>query len=90
MHPGDDAWDELYGLFPPMLGARNLFVLDIDLVQTSCGYGVPLMELQGQRDLMDSWARKKGEDGLVEYWHEKNRLNIDGLPTGLPEGACCD
>ncbi|KRF17214.1 pyridoxamine 5'-phosphate oxidase [Nocardioides sp. Soil797] len=83
-HEGDPAWDEFHSLFPPMLGARNVFVLDIDLVQTSCGYGVPLMEFQDQRELMDGWARKKGADGLLAYQQEKNRASIDGFPTGLP------
>jgi len=54
-------------------------------VQTSCGYGVPLFEYVDQRELMDSWATKKGEDGLREYQHEHNLVSIDGLPTGLPE-----
>ncbi|KQZ70433.1 MULTISPECIES: pyridoxamine 5'-phosphate oxidase family protein [unclassified Nocardioides] len=87
VHPDDADWDDLQSLFPPMLGARNIFVLDIDLVQTSCGYGVPLMELQGQRDLMDNWARKKGDDGIDVYQQQKNLLSIDGFPTGLPEHA---
>ena len=83
VHPRDEEWDELAGLFPPIRGARNIFVLDIDLVQTSCGYGVPLYEHAGQRTLMDSWAEKKGDDGVAAYWQQKNLLSIDGLPTGL-------
>lgn len=87
VHEGDPEWDGLIELFPPMLGARNVFVLDVDLVQTSCGYGVPLMELTGQRDLMDKWAQKKGTDGLIAYQEEKNRVSIDGFSTGLPDPA---
>lgn len=83
VHPRDDEWDELTALFPLMRGARNVFVLDVDLVQTSCGYGVPLFEHAGQRTLMDGWAEKKGEDGVAAYWQEKNLLSLDGLPTGL-------
>jgi hypothetical protein len=84
VHAGDAEWDELLGLFPPMKGSRNIFVLDIDLAQTSCGYGVPLMEFTAERPLMDSWAEKKGPEGLHAYQQEKNRVSIDGLPTGLP------
>ncbi len=84
VHAGDAEWDDLLALFPPMKGARNIFILDIDLVQTSCGYGVPLMEFTGERPLMDSWAAKKGPEGLHAYQQEKNRVSIDGLPTGLP------
>ena len=85
VHEGDAAWEELAGLFPPMRGARNIFDLAIESVQTSCGYGVPLFEPVGQRDLMDRWASKKGEEGLAAYQHEHNLTSIDGLPTGLPD-----
>lgn len=84
VHATDAEWAALLGLFPPMLGSRNIFVLDIDLVQTSCGYGVPLYEFTGQRDLMRSWADKKGPDGLIDYQAEHNQASIDGFPTGLP------
>ena len=84
VHADDTEWDELLALFPPMKGARNIFVLDIDLVQTSCGFGVPLMEFATDRELMDSWAAKKGPDGLLAYQQEKNRVSLDGFPTGLP------
>jgi hypothetical protein len=84
VHRGDPEWDSLLALFPPMTGSRNIFVVDIDLVHTSCGYGVPLHEFVGQRELMDSWATKKGPEGLHAYQQEKNRVSIDGFPTGLP------
>ena len=83
--PGDADWDRLYALFPPMLGARQVFRQSIDLVITSCGFGVPLFSYESDRDLMDVWARKKGPDGLTAYWHEKNAVSIDGYPTGIPD-----
>lgn len=67
------------------LGARQIVRLDFDLVKTSCGYGVPLMDYQGERDQMDRWAEAKGPDGLVAYRQDKNRVSMDGLPTGLGE-----
>jgi hypothetical protein len=85
VHDGDDDWAELLGRFPPMPGARNLFDVSVDLVQTSCGFGVPLYDFVEQRTLMESWATKKGADGVREYQREKNRRSLDGLPTGLPE-----
>ena len=84
VHPGDPDWADLAGLFPPLGGARQVYDVDVDLVQTSCGYGVPLMETVGQRDLMDTWAAKKGPDAIAAYWEEKNTASLDGLPTGLP------
>ncbi|PKQ22066.1 MAG: pyridoxamine 5'-phosphate oxidase [Actinobacteria bacterium HGW-Actinobacteria-5] len=83
VHERDPEWTELTGLFPPLQGARNVFVLDIDLVQTSCGYGVPEFEFVQQRALMDNWATKKGPDGLAAYQQEHNLVSIDGFPTGL-------
>jgi Pyridoxamine 5'-phosphate oxidase len=84
VQPGDGDWDELVGLFPAMPGARQVYDVDVDLVLTSCGYGVPRMELTGQRDLMASWAVKKGPAGLASYQAEKNTTSLDGHPTGLP------
>ena len=78
-------WPALYAQFPPMPGARQIVVLEIESVQTSCGFGVPLYEFAGERDELVRWAEKKGEDGLRLYRAEKNRLSIDGLPTGCEE-----
>jgi hypothetical protein len=84
--PGDGAWDELAGLFPPIPGARQVVVADISLVQTSCGYAVPLMELVGERDTLTRWAERKGAEGLESYRREKNTRSLDGLPA--PLAAC--
>jgi len=84
VHADDSEWDEMLSLFPPIKGARNIFVLDIDLVQTSCGFGVPLFAFTDDRELMDSWATKKGPDGIQRYQQAKNLVSLDGFPTGLP------
>lgn len=65
------------------LGARQIVSLDIDLVQTSCGYGVPLFDYAGERPTLIDRAARKGDEGLVTYRREKNARSIDGLPTGL-------
>lgn len=67
------------------LGARQIVRIDFDLVKTSCGYGVPLMDYQGERDTMDRWAEAKGPDGIVAYRQDKNLVSMDGLPTGFVE-----
>jgi hypothetical protein len=67
------------------LGARQIVRIDIDLVQTSCGYGVPLFEYIGERSTLQRWAQQKGDAGLEEYRRQKNVRSLDGLPTGLPE-----
>lgn len=83
IQPDQPEWDECTGLFPPMPGARQAFDMRVDLVQTSCGYGVPFMEYVEERPLMAQWAQKQGPDGLEAYQREKNQASIDGFPTGL-------
>ena len=68
-------------------GARQIVRLDIDLVQTSCGYGTPLFDYRGERPSLDNWAGAKGEEGLETYRREKNMVSIDGLPTGWLDEA---
>jgi hypothetical protein len=79
--PGDDGFDELVARFPTNPGTRSVVTLDVDRVQTSCGYSVPKMELVGARDTLDTWAQRKGPDGIAAYWGEKNQTSIDGLPA---------
>jgi hypothetical protein len=66
-------------------GSRQIVVLDIDLVQTSCGYGVPLYEYVAERHTLTRWAEAKGEAGLEEYRRSNNAFSIDGFPTGILE-----
>ncbi|HIZ34469.1 MAG TPA: pyridoxamine 5'-phosphate oxidase family protein [Candidatus Ruania gallistercoris] len=84
VQPGDPDWMELSGLFPPLLGARQVFDVTVAECQTSCGFGVPLYDFVGQRDLMHSWADRRGPEGLVRYQREKNARSIDGFDGQLP------
>jgi hypothetical protein len=83
---GDDGFDELAGRFPPMEGARAVVVAELDRIATSCGYSVPVMELVEERPTLKEWAERRGPDGMVEYWGQRNRTSIDGLP-GLARPA---
>ena len=84
-HHGEPGWDEMNALFPPDLGARQVFDVSVELVQTSCGYAVPFMDFRAERDTLAKWAETKGEDGVAAYWQEKNRQSLDGFETGLPD-----
>ncbi|CAN5543457.1 pyridoxamine 5'-phosphate oxidase family protein [soil metagenome] len=83
---GTPAYDALlektFGGEEP-LGSRQIIVLDIDLVQTSCGFGVPLFDYKAERPTLARWAEAKGEQGLIDYRREKNARSMDELPTGL-------
>ena len=83
VHPYDTDWRELSGHFAPHPGARQVFDLTVDLVQSSCGHAVPLMSFECDRGQLSTWAAAKGGDGIRQYWHERNQQSIDGIPTHI-------
>ena len=83
VRPGDARWNDLIARFTPMPGMRQIVLQHIESVQTSCGFAVPRFELVEDRQKLIEWSEKKGEDGLAEYCAKKNRVSIDGMPTGL-------
>lgn len=85
IHSGDPEWDELFPLFPPLPGARQIFDVTLDLVQTSCGMAVPYMSFTEEREQLSEWAEKKGDEGIRRYWEEKNQVSLDGIPTRIVE-----
>lgn len=81
VEPGDEEWGRLVGLFPELPGARSVVLVELERIADSCGYGVPVFELAGERAQLPAWARRKGEEGLARYKAQKNRESIDGLPA---------
>jgi hypothetical protein len=69
-------------LFNLPLGTRQFIYAKISRVQTSCGFGVPLFTFISDRNTLNEWAIKKGNQ-LRQYVHDKNLESIDGLPTAL-------
>jgi Pyridoxamine 5'-phosphate oxidase len=86
-HTNDAEWSELAEHFPAHRSARQIFDLSIDMVQTSCGYAVPFMDYQSERDTMQKWVDAKSDTELRDYWVEKNTKTIDGMDTDVPTGA---
>lgn len=84
LHRGDEGWPELADLFPAHRSARQIYDVTVDLVQTSCGYAVPFMEYQAERETMQKWVDDKSDADIRDYWQQKNQQTIDGLPTGVP------
>ena len=82
-HPRDAEFKKYSNLFPDHRGARQIYYLNFDLVQTSCGFGVPLMEYKGQREDLHHWTVKKENSGIENYWKEKNSVSIDGYDTRI-------
>ncbi len=84
--PGEPAFDEVVALHPAHPSTRAVITVDVSRVSDSCGWGVPVMELAGERDLMRLHAEKKGPAGMSEYRAERNARSIDGLPGFPVEG----
>ena len=85
VHQNDQEWSELFSHFTPLPGARQIFDLVIEMVQTSCGFGVPYLSYDKERPLLADWAIKKGDEGVQNYWQEKNQVSIDNIPTHIIE-----
>ena len=84
LHPRNDGWNEALTQFPKMAGSRQIFEMDIDLIQTSCGTGVPFMSFQGERGPTEllPFYEEMGEKDVANYWARKNAKSIDGKDTG--------
>lgn len=83
IHRRDPDWDELNGHFPPFDGARQVYDMTVDLVQTSCGYAVPQYDHKADRDTLIKWTDDRGADGVTAFWKDRNAKTIDGAPTGI-------
>ena len=81
VHVGDRDWDTLAAHFPDIPGARQIYDLNIDLTQSSCGYAVPRMAFEQDRDTLTKWSEDRGPAGIETYWTERNSQTIDGKPT---------
>lgn len=77
----DDEYADWIGRFTETRGARAVIVVDVERVSDSCGYGLPLMDYAGERELLPEHMERKGEDGQQEYRRLKNRASVDGLPA---------
>jgi hypothetical protein len=80
---GEDGFAELLAVFPgePARGLRAVIEVAVERVSDSCGYQVPLMTYDGDRDLLERWAGRKSDEDLDEYWRIRNGHSIDGLPA---------
>jgi predicted pyridoxine 5'-phosphate oxidase superfamily flavin-nucleotide-binding protein len=88
MHPDDAGWKEALSRFSDFAGSRQIFDMAVELVQTSCGTGVPVMRFErcrGETELVPYYA-DLGPDGVKDYWRRKNVLSLDGDPTGILGG----
>ncbi|MDZ7930828.1 MAG: pyridoxamine 5'-phosphate oxidase family protein [Rhodococcus sp. (in: high G+C Gram-positive bacteria)] len=81
--PGSPMFDDVVARHPSNPSTRAVISVEVTRISDSCGWGVPIMDLAGERDLIQRHADKKGVDGMVKYRAERNAVSIDGLP-GFP------
>ncbi|MEJ2162687.1 MAG: pyridoxamine 5'-phosphate oxidase family protein [Robiginitalea sp.] len=81
---GTDFWKRHIGLFPNYAGSRQLVEVQVSSVLVSCGMGVPLMEYQKERDMLEPWASGLGTEGMQAYRQTKNTTSLDGHLTDIP------
>ena len=81
IHTDDPDWPTFASHFPDSPGARQIYDMSIEMTQTSCGYAVPRMEFQSDRDTLSRWTDDKGPEGIRAYWSDVNATTLDGKPT---------
>ena len=78
--PQDAEWEALAAHFTLLPGTRQIFLIDVESVQTSCGWGVPYMTLDRERETL-----KKAHSNMEpEPWLARARgrtKSIDGIET---------
>lgn len=79
-YPGDPDFADLVARHPPHPSTRAAIIVEVDRISDSCGFGVPVMTVVGERDLLARSAEKRGPEGLAAYRMERNAVSIDGLP----------
>jgi len=85
LHKGDIEWDEYIKLFPQSIASRQIFLLDIARVQSSCGMSVPYFSYGSDRNDLAKWSEKQKKEGIEKYWVKKNQQSIDGFDSEIVE-----
>ena len=78
--PQDAEWEALAAHFELLPGTRQIFDIAVDSVQTSCGWGVPIMHVEKPRATLTKYHAQQDPAQWVEKFQGR-RKSIDGLPT---------
>jgi Pyridoxamine 5'-phosphate oxidase len=79
LEPEQKEFCDLAAHFPEHQGMRAIILVEVTRVSDSCGYSVPLLQYQGDRNQLSAWANKLGPEGLKKYRNEKNEKSIDRI-----------
>lgn len=84
--PQDAEWGATSAPFTLLPGTRQIFVVDVESVQTSCGWGVPHMTFDRERTTLSAYHEKHGDaERFAKY--AVRTSSIDGLPVRNPTVA---
>ena len=78
--PQDDGWAELAAQFTLLPGTRQIFDIAVESVQTSCGWGVPVMQVDHERATLTKYHAQSDPEKWVTKMAGRT-TSIDGLPT---------
>lgn len=78
--PWERGWDDLAAHFTLLPGTRQIFDIAVESVQTSCGWGVPVMKLERERQTLIK-SHAQADPAVWAGKHKSRRRSIDGLPT---------
>jgi len=78
--PQDAGFAELYARFDPLPGTRQVFVIDVESIQTSCGWGVPRMTLEAERQTLVKYHAQYDPAAYLKKVATRTS-SIDGLPV---------
>ncbi len=78
--PWERGWAELAAHFTLLPGTRQIFDIAVESVQTSCGWGVPVMALEEERATLVK-CHAKADPVQWAGKHKRRRTSIDGLPA---------
>ena len=77
--PADPEWDEIAAHFALLPGTRQIFDIAVESVQTSCGWGVPLMTLENERATLVKYHAQQDPAAWAAKYNARTK-SIDGLP----------
>jgi hypothetical protein len=82
--PQDGEFDGFLGKFTLLPGTRQIFVIDVDQVQTSCGWGVPFMAFDRERETLSKYHAQQDPEERLAKIADRNK-SIDGLPVRVQD-----
>lgn len=81
----DENWKDYIKYFSVKRAARQVFELNIEFVNNSCGMGVPLYDFVSQREELVNYYDNTSKEEHIAYMKKKNQISFDGKATKLFE-----